>query len=96
MATEAEIAAAVKAMQASKAWPAVFAAGAARVLAEAALGAAERVRGSDAYREDLIEQCAQAAAMQDRVGYEWVKDSLWATLCKRSAAAVRKLKGRPA
>ena len=44
MATEAEIRAAARAMQESAAWPVVFKAGAARLLAEVALQAAERVR----------------------------------------------------
>ena len=42
--SEAEVRAAVRAMQASRAWPVVFAAGSANLLARAALEAAEKVR----------------------------------------------------
>lgn len=41
----------------------------------------------------LIEECAQAAEQQDRTGYEWVRDSLWANILRRAGANVRKLKG---
>lgn len=50
MATGAEIEAAKRAMLKSKAWPAVFAAGAAETLAVAALTAAEQVRANEAGR----------------------------------------------
>lgn len=46
-------------------------------------------------RDTLIEQCAVAAEAQDRAGYEWVQDSLWANILKRAGANVRKLKGAP-
>ncbi|WP_309628183.1 hypothetical protein [Brevundimonas sp.] len=43
--------------------------------------------------DEVIEQCAAAAEMQDRTGYEWVRDSLWDNILKRAGAAVRALKG---
>lgn len=43
-------------------------------------------------RQELIEQCAVAAEAQDRIGREWVDNSLWANICKRAGANVRKLK----
>ncbi|MFC5346294.1 hypothetical protein ACETK8_15920 [Brevundimonas staleyi] len=43
--------------------------------------------------DEVIEQCAVAAEMQDRTGYEWVRDSLWDNILKRAGAAVRALKG---
>lgn len=47
MPAESEIEAAACAMSASKAWPVVFQAGSARLLAIAALEAAERVRANE-------------------------------------------------
>lgn len=45
-------------------------------------------------RDQLIEECAQAAEAQDRGGYEWVRDSLWAKILQRAGANVRALKTR--
>jgi hypothetical protein len=50
---------------------------------------------TEAERNDLIEQCAVAAEQQDRIGREWVADSLWAKILKRAADEVRLLKTRP-
>lgn len=44
------------------------------------------------WRNELVERCAIAAEMQDRVGYEWVRDSIWDNFMKRGGAAVRLLK----
>ncbi len=46
--------------------------------------------------DDLIERCAQAAEAIDRIGYEWVKDSLWANILRRAGANVRALKNKAA
>lgn len=43
-------------------------------------------------RDDLIEQCAVAAEATARVGWEWVRDSLWAKILKRAGDNVRALK----
>jgi len=43
-------------------------------------------------RNALIEECAKAAEAQDRVGREWVPDSLWHNILKRAGANVRALK----
>lgn len=43
-------------------------------------------------RNAVIEECAQAARLADRVGREWVQDSLWDKITERAAEAVRKLK----
>ncbi|MBR0700158.1 hypothetical protein JQ599_09625 [Bradyrhizobium diazoefficiens] len=43
-------------------------------------------------RNALIEECAKAAEAQDRTGYEWVCDSLWAKILQRAGANVRGLK----
>lgn len=45
-------------------------------------------------RNAVIEECARAAEAQDRVGYEWVRDSLWDTICRRAGANVRRLAGK--
>lgn len=45
-----------------------------------------------ASRDELIEQCAVAAEAQDRVGREWVRDSLWFNILKRAGDNVRALK----
>jgi hypothetical protein len=50
---------------------------------------------TEAERNTLIEECAQAAEAQDRIGREWVHDSLWATILKRAGNNVRLLKTRP-
>lgn len=42
-------------------------------------------------REAIIEECAVAAEQQDRVGYEWVRDSLWHVILQRAGANVRAL-----
>ncbi|UPJ43915.1 hypothetical protein IVB40_07550 [Bradyrhizobium sp. 40] len=42
-------------------------------------------------RNALIEECARAAEAQDRTGYEWVRDSLWAKILQRAGANVRGL-----
>lgn len=42
----------------------------------------------------IVEQCAMAAEAQDRAGYEWVGDSLWANILRRAGANVRRLKRR--
>lgn len=41
---------------------------------------------------DIIEICAVAAEQQDRVGREWVRDSLWHRILERAGANVRSLK----
>lgn len=46
----------------------------------------------DIDRNEIIEECAVAAEAQDRIGREWVDNSLWANICKRAGANVRKLK----
>lgn len=51
-----------------------------------------RTSAAGSTRDDVIEECAQAARMIDRVGHEWVQDSLWDNITQRAAAAVRKLK----
>lgn len=43
-------------------------------------------------RNALIEECAVAARMADRTGYEWVLHSVWDRAAERAAVAVRKLK----
>lgn len=45
-----------------------------------------------AERNELIEECAVAAEQRDRIGIEWVADSLWANILRRAGASVRKLK----
>lgn len=50
---------------------------------------------TDAERNVLIEECAVAAAQQDRAGHEWVRDSLWANILKRAGDNVRLLKKVP-
>lgn len=49
----------------------------------------------DAERDAIIEACAVAAEAVDRIGHEWVRDSLWATVLKRAGDNVRALKGKP-
>ena len=44
-----------------------------------------------AARLALIEECARAAEQTDRVGREWVAGSLWDSITKRAAGAVRAL-----
>lgn len=50
---------------------------------------------TEAERNELIEQCAVAAEQQDRIGREWVRDSLWAAILQRAGDNVRLLKTRP-
>lgn len=50
---------------------------------------------TEAERNALIEECAVAAEAQDRIGREWVLDSLWDAICKRAGNNVRLLKTRP-
>lgn len=50
---------------------------------------------TEAERNDLIEQCAVAAEEKDKIGREWVADSLWATILRRAGNNVRLLKTRP-
>lgn len=38
---------------------------------------------------EIVEACAVAAEAQDRVGREWVRDSLWDQVLKRAGANVR-------
>lgn len=45
-----------------------------------------------AVRNETIAECAIAARQIDRVGYEWVKDSLWDNITGRASDAVRNLK----
>jgi hypothetical protein len=45
----------------------------------------------DAARAETIEACAVAAEAQDRVGLEWVRDSLWDVILKRAGSNVRAL-----
>jgi hypothetical protein len=40
----------------------------------------------------VVEACAVAAEAQDRIGREWVRDSLWAEICRRAGENVRALK----
>lgn len=47
---------------------------------------------TEAERNAVIEECAQAAEQVDRSGREWVRDSLWATILERAGSDVRKLK----
>lgn len=42
-------------------------------------------------RAEIIEECAQAAEAVDRIGREWVRDSLWAQICARAGQNVRAL-----
>lgn len=42
-------------------------------------------------RDQIIQACATAAEAQDRIGYEWVRDSLWAQILKRAGDNVRAL-----
>lgn len=60
--------------------------------AASTIGAAQT---ADQVREQALEEAALAAEAQNRVGYEWVKDSLWDNIIKRVPAAIRALK-RPA
>jgi hypothetical protein len=46
-------------------------------------------------RNAIIEECAVAAEAQDRIGREWVADSLWDVVMKRAGANVRALKRDP-
>lgn len=50
---------------------------------------------TESERNDLIEKCAVAAEQQDRIGREWVGESLWAKILKRAGDNVRLLKTRP-
>lgn len=50
---------------------------------------------TEAERNALIEECAVAAEAQDRAGYEWVHNSLWAKILLRAGNNVRLLKTRP-
>ena len=50
---------------------------------------------TEAERNDLIERCAIAAEQQDRIGREWVRDSLWSAILQRAGNNVRLLKTRP-
>ncbi|GEC56827.1 hypothetical protein [Bradyrhizobium phage ppBeUSDA76-2] len=50
---------------------------------------------TEAERNALIEECAVAAEAQDREGYEWVHNSLWAKILLRAGNNVRLLKTRP-
>lgn len=43
----------------------------------------------------IVEECANAAEAQDREGYEWVRDSLWAKVLRRAGYNVRLLKVMP-
>lgn len=53
-----------------------------------------RLSGVDTERDAIVETCAQAAEAQDRIGREWVRDSLWAQILKRAGDNVRALKRR--
>ena len=44
--------------------------------------------------DSTIEDCAVAAEAHDRIGREWVSDSLWAKVMKRAGENVRALKAR--
>lgn len=46
----------------------------------------------DVDRDAIIDECAAAARLPDRVGHEWVKDSLYDAVVARCSAAVLKLK----
>jgi len=54
VASDREIEIAAKAMQSSKAWPAVFQSGAARILAKAALDAVDKSRRDESKMADNI------------------------------------------
>ncbi|MDY7579384.1 hypothetical protein RGU70_13780 [Herbaspirillum sp. RTI4] len=43
-------------------------------------------------RDAALEEAATTCEMQDRVGYEWVRDSVWDNVLKRGASAIRSLK----
>lgn len=45
-----------------------------------------------AARDEVLEEAALAATNQNRVGREWVPNSLWDEIIKRVPAAIRKLK----
>jgi hypothetical protein len=45
-------------------------------------------------RDAVLEEAARCAEVQNRVGYEWVKDSVWDNIIKRVPAAIRALKGK--
>lgn len=45
-------------------------------------------------RDATIEACAVAAEAQDREGYEWLRDSVWASILRRAGANVRALKSK--
>jgi hypothetical protein len=59
------------------------------------------ITGDELHRElmdfaaEVIERCAVAAEAQDRIGREWVHDSLWAAILKRAGDNVRALAPRP-
>lgn len=44
-------------------------------------------------RNAVIEECAKAARMADRVGREWVRNSLWDNITRLASEQVLKLKG---
>lgn len=46
-------------------------------------------------RDAVIEECAKAAEALDRIGYEWVRDSLWDRIALETAARIRTLKSSP-
>lgn len=56
---------------------------------------AERIQTGDRARDAVIEECAIAARQADRIGYEWVMNSLWDTITLRAANTVRALKTKP-
>ena len=48
----------------------------------------------EAERDAIIEACAVAASGIDRIGYEWIRDSLWDVILRRAGDNVRALKGK--
>lgn len=62
--------------------------------AEEAWNRRQKAALATAARNSIIEQCAVAAEAQDRIGHEWVADSLWANILKRAGQNVRALQTR--
>lgn len=50
---------------------------------------------TESERNTVIEECAVAAEAQNKIGFEWVRDSLWAAILRRAGGNVRLLKTRP-
>lgn len=50
---------------------------------------------SSSERDSIIEECAVKAEALDRVGREWVADSLWDKISRETAGRIRSLKSPP-